>query len=106
MHTSYFNWLKKTFDFETIPDIIHCIAYHHSPYLKSPIELYLQKRYKIKQQLLKRPDVSLKIQSEIIKLLMNRLATKKKLLLLNFSSSISSPIILGSCKKKKVFSGW
>ena len=78
MHTSYFTWLKETFDFETLPDIIHCIAYSHSSYLKSPIELYLLKRFKIKQQLIKSPNVSLKIQSEIIKLLMNRLANHTK----------------------------
>ena len=106
MHTSYFNWLKKTFDFETIPDIIHCIAYHHSPYLKSPIELYLQKRYKIKQQLLKRPDVSLKIQSEIIKLLMNRLATKKKTFIVKFFQQHLLPNYIRKLQKKKVFSGW
>lgn len=72
MHTSYFLWLKNTFDFEEIPDIIHFIAYSHSPYLKIPIERYLKKRFEIKKQMSNNLDVSLKIQSEIIKLLMNR----------------------------------
>ena len=72
MHTSYFLWLKKTFDFDKVPDILHFIAYNHSPYLEYPIEQYLKKRFKIKQQMLRNPDISLKIQSEIIKLIMNR----------------------------------
>lgn len=72
MHTNYFIWLKHTFDFEEIPNIIHFIAYMHKPFLKSPIETYLQQRFKIKQQLLTSPSTSLKIQSEIIKLIMNR----------------------------------
>ena len=72
MHTSYFLWLKNVFGFEETPDIIHFIAYKHAPYLKTPIERYLKKRYEIKKQMLRNADVSLNIQSEILKLIMNR----------------------------------
>ena len=71
MHTSYFLWLKKTFGFEEPPDILHCIAYPHTAYLKHPINQYLQRRFEIKQQIITNPNTSLKIRSEIIKLLMN-----------------------------------
>ena len=50
MHTSYFLWLKNVFGFEETPDIIHFIAYKHAPYLKTPIERYLKKRFEIKKQ--------------------------------------------------------
>lgn len=72
MHTSYFLWLKNVFGFEETPDIIHFIAYKHAPYLKTPIERYLKKRFEIKKQMLRNADVSLNIQSEILKLIMNR----------------------------------
>ena len=72
MHTSYFFWLKNVFGFEETPDIIHFIAYKHAPYLKTPIERYLKKRFEIKKQMLRNADVSLNIQSEILKLIMNR----------------------------------
>ena len=79
MHTSYFLWLKNVFGFEDIPDIVHFVAYRHAPYLKTPIERYLKKRFEIKKKMLQNANVSLKIQSEIIKLLMNRLVLESKI---------------------------
>jgi hypothetical protein len=75
LSTQYFCWLKEQFDFETTPDIYHCILFRQDTYLKTFIEKRLLQRKQLKEQIQCETNMELKrtyeIKAELIKLLLN-----------------------------------
>ena len=65
VHTSFFNFLKNTFDFEGNVNIIHAILYTHSNSLQNIMDRYLKKRRIIKDQLLLTSNSLLRLQLSI-----------------------------------------
>jgi len=76
VHTSFFNFLKRTFGFEEPVNILHAVLYNHSPSLNLVMTRYLKQRRLIKDQLKETSNslarLQLSIKSSTIKLLMNR----------------------------------
>ena len=51
LHTRYFLWLYKTFNFQEMPNLLHAVVMDHQPYLKEQATVFLKQRYDIKEKL-------------------------------------------------------